>query len=130
MEALWAGNTELASRLMSELLRKTISYMDYHEDYYHAFLAGIFVGRGYETESNREKGLGRPDIQIFDQDLDRAMIIEAKKADSRKQMNKECDEALKQIVDNEYAADLQEEFDEVKCYGIAFFQKSAMIKKL
>ncbi|MBO5567648.1 MAG: PD-(D/E)XK nuclease domain-containing protein, partial [Clostridia bacterium] len=97
---------------------------------YHAFLAGIFVGRGYETESNKEKGLGRPDIQIFDQDNDRAMIIEAKKADIRKQMNKECDDALKQIVDNEYAADLHEEFGEVICYGIAFFQKSAMIKKL
>ena len=130
MDALWSGDTELASKIMSELLRKTISYMDYHEDYYHAFLAGIFVGRGYETESNKEKGLGRPDIQIFDQDNDRAMIIEAKKADIRKQMNKECDDALKQIVDNEYAADLHEEFGEVICYGIAFFQKSAMIKKL
>ena len=130
MEALWAGDADLASKYMSELLKRTICYMDYHEDYYHAFLAGIFVGRGYETESNKEKGLGRPDIQLFDQEQDRAMVIEAKKADSRKQMNKECDEALKQIVDNEYAADLQEEFSEVICYGIAFFQKSAMIKKL
>ena len=130
MDALWTGDVEMASRIMSELLRKTISYMDYHEDYYHAFLAGIFVGRGYETESNKEEGLGRPDIKLFDQERDRAMIIEAKKADSKKQMNKECDEALKQIADNEYAADLQEEFAEVICYGIAFFQKSAMIKKL
>ena len=130
MEALWAGDTDTASKLMSELLRKTISYMDYHEDYYHAFLAGIFVGRGYETESNKEKGLGRPDLQLFDQDHDRAMVIEAKKADSKKLMGKECDDALKQIVDNEYAVNLQDEFNEVFCYGIAFFQKSAMIKKL
>ena len=130
MDALWAGDADQASKIMSELLRKTISYMDYHEDYYHAFLAGIFVGRGYETESNKEKGLGRPDIQLFDQEHDRAMIIETKKTVSKMQMNKECDEALKQIVDKEHAADLYEEFAEVICYGISFFQKSAMIKKL
>ena len=34
MDALWAGDTDTASEQMSELLRKTISYMDYHEDYY------------------------------------------------------------------------------------------------
>ncbi|MBQ9307054.1 MAG: AAA family ATPase [Clostridia bacterium] len=130
MDALWAGDADTASKLMSELLRKTISYMDYHEDYYHAFLAGIFVGRGYETESNKEKGLGRPDLQLFDQDDDRAMVIEAKKADDKGRMEKACDDALKQIVDNEYAVGLQDEFREVFCYGIAFFQKSAMIKKL
>ena len=130
MAALWAGDTDSASKQMSTLLRKTISYMDYHEDYYHAFLAGIFVGRGYETESKKERGLGRPDIQLFDQDNDRAMILEAKKSDSKSLMSKDCDDALKQIVDQEYAADLQDEFGDVLCYGIAFFRKSAMIKKL
>ena len=64
MEALWSGEEETASRIMSDLLWDTISYMDYHENYYHAFLAGLFVGRGYETSSNRESGLGRPDLQL------------------------------------------------------------------
>ena len=58
MNALWTGDTETASRMMSDLLWRTISYMDYHEDYYHAFLAGLFVDRGYETKSNKEQGLG------------------------------------------------------------------------
>ena len=58
------------------------------------------------------------------------MLIEVKKAESRANMEKSCDEALKQIVDNEYAKNLDSGYETVLCYGIAFFQKSAMIKKL
>ena len=130
MQALWKGDAETASAMMSDLLWKTISYMDYHEDYYHAFMAGLFVDRGYETKSNKERGLGRPDLQLFDVDNRRAMIIEVKKADSKTNMEKCCDAALKQIVDNEYAKDLDTGFETVLCYGISFFRKSAMIKKL
>ena len=130
MQALWEGDAETASALMSDLLWKTISYMDYHEDYYHAFMAGLFVDRGYETKSNMERGLGRPDLQLFDVDNRRAMIIEVKKADSRTKMEKACDEALKQIADNEYAKHLDDGFETVLCYGIAFFKKTAMIRKL
>ena len=130
MRALWEGDAETASAMMSDLLWNTISYMDYHEDYYHAFLAGLFVDRGYETKSNKERGLDRPDLQLFDAEHRRAMIIEVKKADSRANMEKSCDDALKQILDHEYAKNLDDGFETVFCYGIAFFQKSAMIKKL
>lgn len=130
MDALWAGDTETASRIMSDLLWKTISYMDYHEDYYHAFLAGLFVGRGYETESNKERGLGRPDLLLKDIDNRRAMIIEVKKSIRRGQMEKDCDDALKQIVEGEYAGKLEEGYETVMCYGISFYQKSALIKRL
>ena len=130
MDALWAGDAETASRIMSDLLWKTISYMDYHEDYYHAFLAGLFVGRGYETASNKERGLGRPDLQLSDVDNRRAIIIEAKKSDSAAQMEKDCNDALKQIVDQGYAKNLNAGFETILCYGISFFQKSALIKKL
>ena len=58
------------------------------------------------------------------------MIIEVKKSDSKANMEKFCNEALKQIVDNEYAKNLDAGFETVLCYGIAFYQKSAMIKKL
>ena len=47
VEALWEGDQAAASDALSDLLWDTISYMDYSEDYYHAFLAGIFVGFGY-----------------------------------------------------------------------------------
>ena len=128
MEALWHGDEEKASKAISDFLWQTISYNDYHEDYYHAFLTGIFVGRGYTAESNKERGLGRPDIKLTDDDNRRILIIEAKKSESRARMAHDCEEALRQIVDQEYAKGL--EAYKVICYGIAFFQKSAMVKKL
>lgn len=33
---------------------------------YHTFLAGIFVGLGYDVESNKEHGTGRSDILLKD----------------------------------------------------------------
>ncbi len=128
-EALWNGNEQAASEILSDLLLDTISYNDYHEDYYHAFLAGIFVGRGYGVDSNKEKALGRPDIQMTDRPTRRAVIIEAKKSDSEGQMEHDCQEALKQIMDRQYAKGLKG-YKQIRCYGVAFFEKSALVKML
>ena len=49
-DAVWKKDTETATKEMNKLLRKTISYHDYKEDFYHAFLAGIFAGAGYMVE--------------------------------------------------------------------------------
>ena len=51
---------------MNALLRRTISYHDYREDFYHAFLAGIFTGAGYMVDSNKEHGEGRSDVVVYD----------------------------------------------------------------
>ncbi len=127
MKALWDGDADTASRLFSDLLWQTISYNDYHEDYYHAFLAGIFVGRGYEVESNKETGLGRPDILLFDRPNRRAIIIEAKKSKKKDDMGKDCEEALKQIEAQQYAAGL-EGYETIRCFGVSFFRKQALVK--
>ena len=129
MEAFWNKDAEEAGRIVSELLWRTISYNDYHEDYYHAFLAGAFVGMGYEVESNKEKGLGRPDIQLKDEDNRRAIIIEAKKSERQADLDKDCDEAIRQIVTEKYAEGLYG-YEQILCYGIAFFQKQARVKIL
>ena len=129
IDFLWKQDTENATIAFSKLFRQTISYNDYHEDYYHAFLAGIFVGRGYAVESNKERGLGRLDIKLIDRVHWRAMIIEAKKSGDKEQMEQDADDALRQIVDKEYAKDL-DDYDQVLCYGISFFKKSALVKEL
>ena len=129
MEAFWNKDAEGAGRIVSELLWKTISYNDYHENYYHAFLAGAFVGIGYEVESNKEKGLGRPDILLKDEDNRRALIIEAKKSEKETGLDQDCDEALGQIVTKKYAEGLYG-YEQILCYGIAFFQKKAKVKLL
>ena len=129
MDALWDGDEGIATKIVSDLLWDTISYNDYHEDYYHAFLAGVFVGRGYGVESNKEKGLGRPDILLKDRKNRRAIIIEAKIADKVSDLDRECDKAIKQIIDEKYAEGLYG-YEKILCYGIAFFQKQAKVKLL
>ena len=96
--ALWEKDEAGATKIISDLLWDTISYNDYHEDYYHAFLAGVFVGRGYNVESNKENGLGRPDILLKDKKNRRAIIIEAKHSKKEADMEKDCKEALEQII--------------------------------
>lgn len=128
INALWESDEAKATRLISDLLWYTISYNDYHEDYYHAFLAGIFVGRGYNVESNKEKGLGRPDILLKDKRNRRAIIIEAKKSKKESDMDKDCDEAVNQIIMGKYAEGLYG-YTKILCYGISFFQKQAKVKK-
>lgn len=127
MEAFWNGDENNASRILSDLLWKTISYHDYHEDYYHAFLVGVFVGLGYEVESNKEKGLGRPDLLLLDQKNRRAIIIEAKRSEKESQLETDCSKAVSQITAMKYADGLYG-YKQILCYGIAFFQKRAMVK--
>ena len=129
MEALWRGDEQEASEAISNLLWKTISYNDYHEDYYHAFLAGAFVGLGYEVESNKEKGLGRPDIFLKDDDNRRVIIIETKRSKKEDNLGQDCDRAVSQILSKKYAEGLYG-YTQILCYGIAFFQKEARVKRV
>ena len=129
IKSLWESNEAEASKLISDLLWYTISYHDYHEDYYHAFLAGIFAGQGYSVESNKEKGLGRPDILLKDKKNRRAIIIESKKSKKESDMDKDCEKAIRQIITNKYAEGLYG-YTQILCYGVSFFQKQAKVKKL
>lgn len=129
MEALWRGDEREASEAISNLLWKTISYNDYHEEYYHAFLAGAFVGLGYEVESNKEKGLGRPDIFLKDDDNRRVIIIETKRSKKEDNLGQDCDRAVNQILSKKYAEGLYG-YTQILCYGIAFFQKQARVKRV
>lgn len=129
MEAFWDGDAEGAESAISELLWKTISYNDYHEDYYHAFLAGIFTGLGYEVESNKEKGLGRPDILLKDRNHRRAIVVEAKHSKKEADLERDCDEALRQIAKERYAEGLYG-YRQILCYGVAFYKEQARVKKM
>ncbi len=129
MDALWNGQEQEASRIISDLLWDTISYNNYHENYYHAFLTGIFAGQPYAVKSDQENGLGRTDIVIKDRRNRRAMIIEAKKADTETAMELECLHAKQQITEKQYARGLSG-YTKIICYGISFYQKTAMARLL
>lgn len=127
-DAVWNGDSEKLTSEMNRLLRLTISYHDYKEDYYHAFLAGIFTGAGYEVQSNKEHGEGRSDVVVSDSKNGRVAVFEAKYSKTLKQLEEDCSAAVKQIEDRMYAKEFEENGDEVFCYGIAFFKKRCLIK--
>ena len=130
MQAFWSGDEDKATELLSDFLWQTISYHDYREDYYHAFLAGMFAGIGYAVESNRESGLGRPDIILKDRRNRRALIIEAKRVPDESDLPKAADEALEQIRERQYARSIPKGYREIFCYGVAFYEKDCLVKLL
>lgn len=124
IQAFWAGEADRTAELISDFLFETISYYDYHEDFYHAFLAGILKAGGCLADLNREQGLGRTDIAVRDRKNRRAAVIEIKRAKSREAMEHACREGMEQILTKEYGKGLAQEYRCVLYYGMAFFQKT------
>ena len=128
-DAVWSGDIETLTEEMNELLRKTISYHDYKEDFYHAFLAGIFAGAGYSVDSNRERGEGRSDVVVRNSSKGRVALFEAKYAKTLDGLEASCETALQQIEDRQYAKDFADDYDDILCYGIAFYKKRCLVQK-
>ena len=126
--AVWNEDAGTVTEEMTKLLRKTIRYYDYREDFYHAFFAGIFAGAGYAVESNREHGEGRSDIVVQDYSGDRAAVFEIKYAGSQEGLQKSCEEAVAQIDDRMYGEVFQDDYSRVICYGVAFYKKRCLVK--
>lgn len=128
--ALWNEDVSSLSELISDLLFETISYHDYAESFYHAFLAGLFTNAGYIVESNYESGLGRPDLVIKNKKKRQAVIIEIKIADSMQSLQKSAEKAMDQIDDMRYADGISAQgYQKVIKYGASFYQKNCLISK-
>ena len=127
-DAMWSGDAETLTAEINKLLYKTISYHDYKEDFYHAFLTGILAGSGCAVESNREHGEGRSDIVIYHPDRPQVVLFEAKYAKTLGGLQESCAEALQQIEDRQYAKEFEDDYDSVLCYGIAFYKKRCLVQ--
>ena len=129
-KALWNEDVSSLSGLISDLLFETISYHDYAESFYHAFLAGLFTNAGYIVESNYESGLGRPDLVIKNKKKRQAVIIEIKIADSMQSLQKSAEKAMDQIEDMRYTDGIfAQGYQKVIKYGAAFYRKNCLISK-
>ena len=130
-ESILNGDAGKMAEILSENLMETISFYDYQESYYHGFLAGMLKNIGnYIVLSNREAGNGRPDIVLkYPSIRGKAVIIEIKVAGSWKELEKKCTEALKQIEEKNYEAELRREgYQDIMKYGVAFYRKECMVK--
>ena len=93
-----------------------------------AFLAGIFAGAGYSVESNREHGEGRSDIVIYNDVTGQVAVFEAKYSRKLEDLEKDFQKALDQINTKMYAKEFEDAYEEVLCYGIAFYKKRCLVK--
>ena len=130
-ESMLNGDAEKMAEILSENLMETISFYDYQESYYHGFLAGMLKNIGnYIVQSNRESGNGRPDILVrYPSVRGKAVIIEIKVAKTYQGLEEKCDEALRQIGEQDYEAVLRQEgYQQILKYGVAFYRKECMVK--
>lgn len=89
--------------------------------------------KGYSVLSNRESGTGRPDLILKTLRIrrGRAFVIEVKVANTFREMEAGCREAVEQIRCRNYEAALREEgYEVIDSYGICFFEKECMVVKV
>ena len=127
-DAMWSGDAETLTAEINKLLYKTISYHDYKEDFYHAFLTGILAGSGCAVESNREHGEGRSDIVVYHPERPQVIIFEAKYAKKLDDLEERCEAALDQIEEKQYTKEFDNGYTSIRCYGIAFYKKCCLVR--
>ncbi|HBJ1651629.1 AAA family ATPase [Clostridium botulinum] len=117
LNALVTGDVETFGGFFKNFVLNNISYFDVSgeepEKVYHAFVLGMIVSLSdkYEVKSNKESGYGRYDVMLIPKDTSKlGIIMEFKKIDDfiSKSIEKGIEEALNQIEENKYEAELKE----------------------
>jgi len=144
IESLLDNNIEKFERLLRELYLYQVSYNDTallprledlreveqedrYENFHHGLFLGLFmmVGTDYIVDSNKEYGLGRPDIVIIPKDINKtAYVFEFKWESTKgpKSLENLAQEAMNQIRDKKYQEDvkIKHGHKKVTCIGIGF----------
>ena len=82
-------------------------------------------------ESNRESGLGRPDIVLSTEMVidGNVIILELKVAGTIHEMEEKCREALQQIEEQRYAEPYEiQGYERIRKYAICFCRKDCMVR--
>ena len=145
VKALMQGDLEAMNYYMNKVSLATFSHFDVGgetneslepERFYHGFVLGLMAERAecYQIRSNRESGFGRYDVMMIPKNREKypAIIIEFKVCSRAKKETLEdaVQEALKQIVDKKYDAELVAlgvPQERIRHYGFAFAGKNVLI---
>ena len=133
IDAVFKEDVENANEIMNTVLFQSMSYFDYDEKYYHGFLNGMLQGiTNCRISSNAESGLGRFDLAILPAyNKKRGLVFEIKVAKSIEELENTAELACQQIKDMKYIEGLNKKgYTDIVGYGIAFYKKSCVIKKV
>ena len=131
-EALYTGNPSLLKEELRKLLLESVSCYDtVGENFYHGLLLGLCAALSdqYYVTSNRESGYGRYDIQLMPKNKRfPGILIELKARKNRSELEFFASEALRQIKDMNYDAEMKAKGITNICkYGVAFCGKDVEI---
>ena len=145
--ALREGNISDFEKYLKEVLLENVGIFDvsgiYREQFYHGLMLGIILilKNEYEITSNNFAGKGRYDLLLKPKNLEKrkeGIILELKVVNAIENLSEdkifeklenECDIALQQIEEKEYASVLKNSgVENVLKIGIAFFGKEVAVK--
>ena len=146
VKAMFKGDLKSMNQYMNRVALNTFSYFDAGkspseesepEKFYHGFVLGLLVdnAKNYVLRSNRESGFGRYDVVLEPKNKgDVAVIMEFKvydkEYDNENELSDTADNALAQIEEKKYAADLIAQGileENILKYGFAFQGKKCLI---
>ena len=145
--ALREGNISDFEKYLKEVLLENVGIFDvsgiYREQFYHGLMLGIILTlkNEYEITSNNFAGKGRYDLLLKPKNLEKrkeGIILELKVVNAMENLSEdkifeklenECDIALQQIEEKEYASVLKNTgVENILKIGIAFFGKEVAVK--
>ena len=134
LRSMAEGDTQEFAENLSDILRDFVSYHDASqpESFYHGLLLGfsVLMDGKYKVESNKESGYGRFDIAFFPQKGNApGIILELKGAKSEDELEAKAQEALAQIEEKAYGAEMARQgVREIWRYGIALCGKRVWLE--
>ncbi len=145
-DALVSGDINTVERELRLVLKNSTSVFDYNEAFYHGMVVGL-LRTVAEVHSNDEYGEGRPDVVTVIGDkgiilelkcvtpkaLENAGIRDNDRARIKDLMIMKLDEAVRQILDNEYieaVLDDEPAARSVLAYAICFCRKRCMVREV
>jgi hypothetical protein len=137
MQCLVNGDVARFQSQLQTYINESGSYFDFNqhtqEQVYQVLVLGMVVGlrEHYWIQSNIESGDGRSDILLTPKDPSKAgIILELKRSKDEQQLHNLAKQALKQIKNKGYCAQLRQHgVKQILGLGIAFAGKKVLIEK-